>query len=96
MDEMINYVSVDINPPNVPKARPIEDLWGILAQKVYEGGWEATIEDQLRRRIIVCLNKINLNDLQSLMSGIKAKLRSIADKGVLSLYRVSQKLPGSI
>ena len=26
------------NPPNVPQARPIENLWGILAQKVYEGG----------------------------------------------------------
>ena len=29
-----------IPPPNVPQARPIENLWGILAQIVYEGGWE--------------------------------------------------------
>jgi hypothetical protein len=29
------------NPLNVPQTRPIENLWGILAQKIYEGGWEA-------------------------------------------------------
>ena len=51
MNEMINYVLVDLNPPNVPKARPIEDFWGILAQKVYEGGWEAKNKEQLKDRI---------------------------------------------
>ena len=78
---------MDINPLNVPKARSIEDFWGILAQKVYEGGWEAKNEEQLKDRITSCLNKFNLNDLQTLMSGIKGKLRSIADKGVLSVYK---------
>ena len=31
------------NPPNVSKTRPIEDFWSILADKVYSGGWTATI-----------------------------------------------------
>ena len=31
MSQNINYVSVDMNPPNVPKSRPIEDFWGLLA-----------------------------------------------------------------
>jgi transposase len=31
------------NPPNVPQARPIETVWSLLKQKVYEGGWEAKI-----------------------------------------------------
>ncbi|CAF3026469.1 unnamed protein product [Rotaria sp. Silwood2] len=35
----INFVPKQINPSNVPKARPIEDFfWSILASKIYEGG----------------------------------------------------------
>jgi hypothetical protein len=41
MDQNVNYVPKRLNPPNVPQARPIEKFWGCLAQKVYEGGWEA-------------------------------------------------------
>ena len=87
MNEMINFVPVDMNPPNVPKARPIEDFWGVLAQNVYEGGWEAKSEQQLIRRIEACLKKIDLTFLQSLMKGIKTKLRLIADQGVQSIYK---------
>ena len=28
INENINYVGKDINPPNVPQARPIENFWG--------------------------------------------------------------------
>ncbi len=41
MSENINFVPKDVNPPNVPQARSIENFWGCLVQKVYEGGWEA-------------------------------------------------------
>ena len=51
MEQNINFVEVKSNPPNVPQARPIEDFWGCLAQKVYEGCWEATSEQQLIDRI---------------------------------------------
>ena len=51
MSENINFVRVEDNPPNVPQARPIEDFWGCLSQKVYEGGWEATSDQQLINRI---------------------------------------------
>lgn len=34
-------VSRSQNPPNVPHCRPIEALWAIIEQSVYEGGWEA-------------------------------------------------------
>ena len=47
MDENVKFVPKDINPPNVPQARPIENFWGCLAQKVYEVGWEAETEQQL-------------------------------------------------
>ena len=51
MDENVKFVPKDINPPNVPQARPIENFWGCLAQKVYEGCWEAKTEQQLISRI---------------------------------------------
>ena len=38
MNENLNYVAKDMNPPNVPQARPIENFWGCLSQKVYKGG----------------------------------------------------------
>ena len=44
MDENVNFVPKEITPPNVPQARPIENLWACLAQKVYEGDWEANTE----------------------------------------------------
>jgi hypothetical protein len=44
-------VPKDIIPPNVLQERPIENFWGLLAHKVYEGGWEAKTEQQLIRRI---------------------------------------------
>ena len=36
MDENVNFVPSNINPQNEPQARPIENFWGFLAQKVYE------------------------------------------------------------
>ena len=37
MEENEHIVENASNPPNVPQARPIENLWGTLAQNVYEG-----------------------------------------------------------
>ena len=50
MDENVNFVSKEINPSNFPQARLIEKFLDCLAQKVYEGGWEANTEQQLIRR----------------------------------------------
>ena len=35
MDENVNFVPKEINPPNALQARLIENVWGGLAQKVY-------------------------------------------------------------
>ena len=81
------FVDETTNPPNVPQARPIENLWGILAQKVYEGGWEAKTQQELISRIQSQLKKFDSNFLQSLMGVVKTKLRTIADRGVLASYK---------
>jgi hypothetical protein len=60
-------------PTNVPQARLIENLWVILAQKVYEGGWEAKKQQELITRIQSQLKKFDSIFLQSLMGGVKTK-----------------------
>jgi hypothetical protein len=42
MNENLPFGNNTTNPQNVPQDRLIENLWGILAQKVYEGCWKAT------------------------------------------------------
>ena len=81
MKENVNFVAKTSNPPNVPQARPIKDFWGCLAQKVYVGGYQAKTEQQMIRRIKLKLKEFYLKYLQTLMGGIKRKLRSIADNG---------------
>ena len=51
LDENVNNVTKRVNPPNVPQARPIENFWRSLLQKVYENGWEVSSEQQLVYRI---------------------------------------------
>ena len=64
MSEFINFVPKELNPPNVPQARPIENFWACLVQKVYEGGWEATT-DKLIRRITAKLKDFDSNFSQT-------------------------------
>ena len=81
MDQNVNYVPKPLNPPNVPQARPIENFWSWLTQKVYERGWEATSEQQLVRRIESKINEFDLKSAEKFRTGVKAKLKSIADDG---------------
>ena len=82
MDQNVNYVPKPLNPPNVAQACPIENFLGWLTQKVYEEGWEATSDQQLVRRIQPKIKEIGLKSVEKLMTGVKAKLKSIADDGV--------------
>jgi len=43
----IAFVEKFENPPNAPQIRPIENYWGILKMKVYEGNWSAKTRDHL-------------------------------------------------
>jgi hypothetical protein len=37
----IKTVSKNLDPPNVPQVRPLENFWAILKRKVYSDGWTA-------------------------------------------------------
>jgi transposase len=84
-EQKIPFVPKCINPPNVPKARPIEDFWSILADKVYKGGWTAKDEKQLTNRIKAQLKKIDLKVVQTMMNGVRGKLRKIEEQGPFSI-----------
>jgi hypothetical protein len=80
-------VIIPPTPQNVPQARQKENLRGILAQKVNEGGWKTTTQQELISRIQSQLKKFDSNFLQTLMGGVKTKLLAIADRGVLASFK---------
>ena len=49
MNVNVELVPKYINQANVPHARPIENFWDCLAQKIYQGDWET--EQHVIRRI---------------------------------------------
>ena len=49
-DNSIAFTEKIDNPPNAPQIRPIENHWGILKVKVYEGNWKAKTRDHLKMR----------------------------------------------
>jgi hypothetical protein len=76
------FLPKQFKPLNVPITWPIENFWKCLAQKVYEGGWEAKTEQQLIRCIKSKMKGFDINFVESLLEGLKAKVKSIGDYGV--------------
>ena len=85
MNENLPFVNNTTHPQNVLQVRLIENLWGILAQKINEGGWKATTQQELIMQSQ--LKNFDSIFLQSLMGGVRTKLRDIADRGVLASYK---------
>ena len=81
----INYVTRERNPPNVPQARPIETIWTLLEQKMYENNWEAQNIDQLAKRIILKVKELDQNVVKTMLEGVKKKLFTIYRKGTYSV-----------
>ncbi len=87
MKENLPFGNINTNPKNVPQDRLIENLWCILAQKFKEGGQKVKTQQELISRIQSQLKKFYSNFLQSLMGGVKTKLRAKAARGVLASYK---------
>ena len=80
----IPYVAQQNNPPNVPQARPIEDLWGVLKQMVYSNNYEAKDLDQLAARIRKKIKELDKKMLRNMMLGVRSKLRTMWRENVFS------------
>ena len=73
------------NPPCVPQLRPVEDFWGILKQAVYKGGWVASSEAALKRRIRIALASLDAEVPRTMMRGVGARVRAASRSGVTFL-----------
>ena len=83
----VKFGPKQFNLPNVPQARPFENFWGCLAQKVYEGGQEAKTEHHSVHHIETKMKEYDKNFVESLLTGIKAKVTSNGDIGVYALFK---------
>jgi hypothetical protein len=85
VEEDIDFVPRESNPPNLPQARPIENIWSLLKSEVYRDGWEAKSTLSLKRRIINAIPKLDWDIVQRDLAHVPAKLRKIGRYGVDSV-----------
>ena len=77
MNENVKFVPKRFNPLNVSQTCPIENFWRCLAQK-------ARI---LIRRIKSKMKEFDKNFVESLLEGVKAKVKSIGDNGAYFSFK---------
>ncbi|KAL0194890.1 hypothetical protein M9458_008462 [Cirrhinus mrigala] len=69
-------------PPSSPDLNPIENLWSILKQKIYEGGRQFTSKQQLWEAILTTCKEIQAETVQKLTSSMDARIvKLLSNKG---------------
>ena len=69
-------------PPSSPDLNPIENLWSILKQKIYEGGRQFTSKQKLWEVILTSCKDIQAETVQKLTSSMDARIvKVISQKG---------------
>ncbi|CAI9602155.1 unnamed protein product, partial [Staurois parvus] len=61
-------------PPSSPDLNPIENLWSILKQKIYEDGRQFTSKQQLWEAILTSCKQIPAETVRKLPSSMDARL----------------------
>ena len=77
----IEFLPKIINLANAPKLRPIEDFWGILKTNVYENNWSAKNVSQLKKKIQLCLKKMDSNLVQKIAGTVQKRLNTVRRNG---------------
>jgi len=67
-------------PAISPDLNPIEDLWGILTAKVFEGGRQFDSLKDLKKEIVKKWAAIELSTLQNLANSMPRRLRLVAQR----------------
>ncbi|CAF4466683.1 unnamed protein product [Rotaria socialis] len=76
----VPYVRRSQNPPNVPQCRPIENIWALIEQMVYQGGCEAKNLDQLANRIKSKIKQLDQTVVTTMLQDIRGKLLKMYQK----------------
>ena len=71
MKENLPFGNNTTNHQNVPQDRLIENLRGILVHEIYEGGWKATMQQELISCILLQLKNFDSIFLHSFMGGVR-------------------------
>ncbi|XP_043220341.1 uncharacterized protein LOC122380875 [Amphibalanus amphitrite] len=81
----IPFVKKEDNPPNMPAIRPIETVWALLKQKVYEGNWTALSKQQLAGRIRRKIKEVDIEVVRTLLERVPGHLRLVGREGADAL-----------
>ena len=74
-------------PPNAPQIRPIENYWGIIKMKVYEGNWTTQTRDHLIQRIKMKQKEINQDIVIKMFDNVKGRVHVADQNGLQSLMK---------
>lgn len=64
-------------PACSPDCNPIENLWGILAAKVYERGRQFSTVNELKYTIKECWSEISIKTIQNLVDSMPNRIFSV-------------------
>ena len=69
-----SHINVLPWPPQSPDLNPIENLWGILARKVYSRGKQFRTKEQLKTTIIKSWEEISIEQLRALVKSMPERI----------------------
>lgn len=77
----VNFVAKEINPPNCPEFRPIEQYWAIVKRKLRGCGKEVTNAQQMRLKWNKFADTVSPATVQTMMASITSKVRQFVRSG---------------
>ena len=66
-------------PSKSPDLNPIENLWGILARKVYPNCKQYTSKEELKTAIIEAWDSIDQETIESLVASMPRRIHAVLD-----------------
>lgn len=72
----VDYIPRDMNPPNCPQFRPIENYWAIMKKKLIKSGKIVQDINSLRSTWNRQSKKVDKCTVQKMMAGIKKRVRN--------------------
>ena len=68
-----------------PQIRPIENFFGLLKQRVYQGNCSAHSREQLIRRIKKCISEMDMDIVIKMFDNLEVKIQQAHEYGLDSL-----------
>ena len=65
-ERTLQVVKSENNPPNCPQRRPIQSVWSILKQLVYENEYQETSREDLVQRIKHCVKNVDVEVIKKM------------------------------